>query len=62
MYLATLSDGATLLVVEREGGLRVEFDSLFSQWEPKRGLERRFGPLEWKLSGEDFLGERVLVI
>ena len=62
MYLVTLSDGATLLVVEREGGLRVEFNSLFSQGEPKRELERRFGPLEWRLSGEDFLGEKVLAI
>ena len=61
LYRITLSDGYTLLAVEKEAeGPKVWFESLFAQWDMKEELERCFGPLVWRDSLEDFLGEKRL--
>ncbi len=61
LYRITLSDGHTLLAVEKETeGPKVWFESLFAQWDMKAELERCFGPLVWRDSLEDFLGEKRL--
>lgn len=61
LYHITLSDEKTVLAVEQEDGVpKLWFESLFDQWDIKEQLTRCFGPLVWRDSLEDFLGEKRL--
>ena len=61
LYRITLSDGYTLLAVEKEAeGPKVWFESLFAQWDMKEELERCFGPLVWRDYLEDVVAHLYL--